>query len=259
MVKQFSWSITEPPRRATRFILPLRPGLPRTALAHHPCCNHLAHSPCSSYSDNNGYHDDVASAPFIVLGVAQLGVDISSYWTFSDVFEEKTLIPTPFHGGFGLLTINGTPKPAYRAFQLLHGTGDVRYNVARQGGGAGSGSGGGACDTDTGVLATSLGSGGMRLFLTNHPATFNTPGANCTITVEGAGVGPTTAVRHTRIDGANANPMAAWVAMGSPTYPTAAQLDALEAASELSWANYPAGLTFDVPANGMVVVDVLGR
>ena len=29
----------------------------------------------------------------------------------------------PFQGGFGLLNIHGIAKPAYRAFQLLHGLG----------------------------------------------------------------------------------------------------------------------------------------
>lgn len=30
----------------------------------------------------------------------------------------------PFHDGYGLLTVNGIPKPAYRAFQLLHRLGN---------------------------------------------------------------------------------------------------------------------------------------
>ena len=37
--------------------------------------------------------------------------DISSYWVFSDVFEEGGILPGPFHGGFGLMTVHGTPKP----------------------------------------------------------------------------------------------------------------------------------------------------
>ena len=27
---------------------------------------------------------------------------------------------TPFHDGYGMLTVDGIPKPAYRAFQLMH-------------------------------------------------------------------------------------------------------------------------------------------
>ena len=52
-----------------------------------------------------------------------------SYWTFSDVFEEGGKLPSAFHGGFGLLTVYGTPKPAYRALQLLHEAGGQRLAV----------------------------------------------------------------------------------------------------------------------------------
>jgi hypothetical protein len=45
------------------------------------------------------------------------------------VFEEGGILPGPFHGGFGLMTVHGTPKPAYRAFELLHGAGMQRLAV----------------------------------------------------------------------------------------------------------------------------------
>lgn len=50
-----------------------------------------------------------------------------SHWTYSDVFEEWGLpgehwpIKTAaFHGGFGLITIDGIHKPSYHAFAFLH-------------------------------------------------------------------------------------------------------------------------------------------
>lgn len=46
-----------------------------------------------------------------------------SYWTFSDIFEETGFNTVPFHDGYGLLSWQGIPKPAYRAFQLLHSLG----------------------------------------------------------------------------------------------------------------------------------------
>ena len=47
----------------------------------------------------------------------------------ASVFEEGGILPGPFHGGFGLMTVHGTPKPAYRAFELLHGAGMQRLAV----------------------------------------------------------------------------------------------------------------------------------
>ena len=43
----------------------------------------------------------------------------SSVWCFSDIFEEFSEIPEEFHGGFGLLTHSGIPKPSYYAMKML--------------------------------------------------------------------------------------------------------------------------------------------
>jgi xylan 1,4-beta-xylosidase len=51
----------------------------------------------------------------------------NSHWCYSDVFEEWGLPGThwpvkkaAYHGGFGLITIDGIHKPAYHAFAFLH-------------------------------------------------------------------------------------------------------------------------------------------
>jgi xylan 1,4-beta-xylosidase len=43
-----------------------------------------------------------------------------SYWTFTDIFEENGPVPSPFHGGFGLLSFQGLRKPAFYAYQFLN-------------------------------------------------------------------------------------------------------------------------------------------
>ncbi len=43
--------------------------------------------------------------------------------------KKKKNFPAPFQDGFGLITIHGIPKPAFRAFELLHQTGNFRVNV----------------------------------------------------------------------------------------------------------------------------------
>jgi xylan 1,4-beta-xylosidase len=71
-------------------------------------------------------HDEPYAAAFIVKTVMEANgyIDGYSFWTFSDIFEENYFPSVPFHGGFGLLTIHGIPKPSYRAFQMLHELGD---------------------------------------------------------------------------------------------------------------------------------------
>jgi xylan 1,4-beta-xylosidase len=53
-------------------------------------------------------------------------VNMMSFWTFSDVFEEGGPIPKPFEGEFGLRAKGGINKPSYYDFALLHQLGDER-------------------------------------------------------------------------------------------------------------------------------------
>src|SRR6185437_15874665 len=53
-------------------------------------------------------------------------VNMMSFWTFSDVFEEGGPIPKPFVGMFGLRAKGGINKPSYYAYGLLHELGDRR-------------------------------------------------------------------------------------------------------------------------------------
>ena len=53
-------------------------------------------------------------------------VDMLSFWTFSDVFEESGPIRRPFEGHFGLRAEGGINKPSFYAFSLLHRLGERR-------------------------------------------------------------------------------------------------------------------------------------
>ena len=48
-----------------------------------------------------------------------------SYWVFTDIFEEAGPRFTPFHGGFGLLNIQGIPKSAFYAYQFMNKLGKI--------------------------------------------------------------------------------------------------------------------------------------
>ena len=77
-------------------------------------------------------HDMPYAAAFITKTVMEARNVIQgySYWTFSDIFEENFFSSDAFHGGFGLMNIYGIPKPAYRAYQLLHSLGNEIVPVA---------------------------------------------------------------------------------------------------------------------------------
>src|SRR6266540_2951556 len=76
----------------------------------------------TSYSPRDPVHDSYISAPYILskLKGTEGYADSMSYWTFTDIFEENGPVPSPFHGGFGLLNFQGLRKPAFYAYQFLH-------------------------------------------------------------------------------------------------------------------------------------------
>ncbi|SNT10284.1 xylan 1,4-beta-xylosidase [Granulicella rosea] len=83
----------------------------------------------SSYTPTDYLHDQYHQASFILDKIKRASpyVDSMSYWTFTDIFEENGPRFTPFHGGFGLMNLEGIRKPSYFAYRFLHllGTEDV--------------------------------------------------------------------------------------------------------------------------------------
>lgn len=76
----------------------------------------------TSYTDRDLVHDSYISAPYILTKLKQSQglVQGMSYWVYTDLFEEAGPPPTPFHGGFGLMTREGIRKPAWFAYKYLH-------------------------------------------------------------------------------------------------------------------------------------------
>lgn len=75
----------------------------------------------SSFSPQDPVHDTYFGAVFILNTLKHCAgsVQLMSYWTYTDIFEELGPPMTLFHGGFGILTVNGIPKPAFHAFRFL--------------------------------------------------------------------------------------------------------------------------------------------
>lgn len=65
-----------------------------------------------------------------VLDIAGI-VDGSSIWSFSDIFEELFFFSNEFSGSFGLLTINGIPKPSFYALKMLSQVRETRLCLPR--------------------------------------------------------------------------------------------------------------------------------
>ena len=172
-----------------------------------------------------------AAAGFLRTVIETAGVvDALAYWAFSDIFEEVTQPDNPFSGSFGLITINGIKKPAYRLLQILRDVGAHRLPLALTGVPPGLG----------GIVAKGGRRGGFDVLLYNHAVPSGregvppAPAQPARLTIVLRGLSPRGArARLRRIDADHANPYREWVELGSPEYPTRRQLRRIEEASEL--------------------------
>ncbi|WP_218827844.1 GH39 family glycosyl hydrolase [Paenibacillus rigui] len=89
----------------------------------------------SSPSPRDHSHDHLPAAAYVVkanLDAASL-TDSLSYWTFTDVFEEKGAGASIFHGGFGMVNFQGIVKPTFHAYRFLNRLGDIEIDRVEQG------------------------------------------------------------------------------------------------------------------------------
>ena len=209
---------------------------------------------------NNGLgdssRDDASAAAFVVRNVGLLAsVDLVSWWTFSDIFEEAWMASAPFHNGYGLMTVHGIRKPAWRAFEMLASLGGYRLpvsgNVSPADGSSTvsllatrpQGSGGGALKGPLGGSrrlwdAAGQSQGHVVLLLSNfHRNRSACTAQNVSLAVihrSDATLPPT--ARAFRVDEAHANPLAEWHRQGQPIYPDSSQLSKLHDASRVRLA-----------------------
>lgn len=81
----------------------------------------------SSYSPRDPVHDTYQNASFVLNTLKNVEDEANSmsYWVFTDIFEEAGIPKTPFHGGFGLINLQGIKKPTYYVFEFLNKLGNI--------------------------------------------------------------------------------------------------------------------------------------
>ncbi len=150
-------------------------------------------------------------------------VQMMSFWTFSDVFEEDGPIARPFEGNFGLRAAFGIDKPSFYDFALLHQLGDrLLPNPAQD------------------VLVTKAADGSLAIAAWNihDPALKGPPdatpkGQSKAMMLVLKGVPANAEVILQRVDNEYGNVLPVYAAMGSPQYPTPAQVEQMNARTAL--------------------------
>jgi len=196
----------------------------------------------ASYANEPDVTDSIFMGPWLADTIRQCDglVNMLSYWTFSDVFDEQGVIKKPFYGGFGLVAEGGVPKPSFNTFRLLHMLGTQRIPV----------------DSDS-VLATRRADGSLVLAVWNYSAP-EEPGTPKQISLQFDGLKGEKRATIYRLDAADGNALSAYAAMGSPASPTQKQYEELKVA-----ANLPAPelrslvggkITLTLPAKALALV-----
>ncbi|MBR1584404.1 MAG: hypothetical protein IJ662_02560 [Clostridia bacterium] len=150
----------------------------------------------------------------------------SSIWCFSDIFEELHPFPQEFHGGFGMLTQNGIPKPVYHAMKLLSDAPDTRIDLGAD-----------ALDGEIGAAAFE-GPGETHVILFRQKMKqLALPPEEAVIHLACPQKPESVTVR--RIDETHGNPLKLWEEMGSPDALNRAEAEALKERSAVQAEAWP--------------------
>jgi xylan 1,4-beta-xylosidase len=169
------------------------------------------------YTNDTKIEDSAYMGPWLGDTIRQCDglVDMMSYWTFSDVFEEQGVIKKPFYGGFGVLAEGGIPKPIFNAFKLMHLLGDRRIDV----------------NSDS-MLLTRRADGSLVLAVWNLSLP-DDPGHTVNMAIHLKGLMPNGRAAISEVDSEHGSPLPAYHAMGDPVSPTMQQYAELKKAAQL--------------------------
>lgn len=195
--------------------------------------------------------------------------DNMSYWTFSNVFEEGGPATQFYNSTFGLIGQRGVARPSLHAMTLAHKLGGKRLQAS-----------------DGPVLATQRTDGSRTILGWNLPPTQprrglggggpfvgggqrpdpvaqarnEMQGNSMSLTLRFAGLAGNARARVTSIDMLKGSSLPAYQAMGSPEYPTNAEVQKLRDAAVMPAAEEKViqngELTIELPPSGLALVEV---
>eukprot|EP01084_Bolivina_argentea_P193577 332099_1 len=200
-------------------------------------------------------HDSVYTSAFLIFMMHQLQPLLAinnnsnhfgwlSYWAFTDIFEEQGFHSAPFwlndtlntqstNTDYGMITIRGINKPVFNAMKLIYKYGsNISYNVALL-----NSSNQNEQTVIVYCLKNKLNKNRYSILISNF-ANYGsniqneTLIINVTQTIDSTVSQPISAFIY-RIDEDNCNPLATWINMGKPIYPTVQQLKTLNESTQL--------------------------
>lgn len=201
----------------------------------------------ATYKNEVAVTDSPFMGPWLAnnISLSDGKVDLMSFWTFSDVFEEFGVVKRPFYGGFGMIAAGNIPKASFNAFSLLHKLGTRRIPV----------------NSDS-VLATRRDDGSLAIAVWNY-AEPEEAGAPMQISLALKDLGPLNKVLIHQLDRDHGSALTMWEKLGRPDFPSREQLKQLREAAvmpppRIQTIKGPnATLNLTIPAHGLMLVEVI--
>jgi xylan 1,4-beta-xylosidase len=168
----------------------------------------------TSYSPRCPVHDTAFNAAFLGRVLSEGGdyADSFSYWTFCDVFEEDDVPQSQFHGGFGLVALNGVVKPTFHLFAFFARLGSEQLY----------------CDDN--MIVTRRDDGSVALVAWN-PVSQKGTGFERRFELEIPIGCREVFIKQQTVDEESGNAWNVWRTMGRPRYPDKRQLETLKQAA----------------------------
>ncbi|MBR2822568.1 MAG: hypothetical protein IKE24_02645 [Clostridia bacterium] len=177
-------------------------------------------------------------------------VDGSSIWCFSDIFEELHPFPQEFHGGFGMLSQNGIPKPVYHAMKMLSDAGDQRMDLGEE-----------ATKGEIGIAAFRKGKDTQVILFRQKMKNMDLPKEKAVVRLELAQKPARVLLR--RVDEEHGNPLRLWEEMGSPVSLNRQEVEALKRESavereacEFDWTDGTLTLAAELGVNDVYFFEI---
>jgi len=175
--------------------------------------------------------NEAAFAVRLLSDVSQ-DADAFAYWCLSDIYDQVGYGREAFHGGYGLLSLQGLRKPAYHAFQLLSRLGTQRVSVVSD-----------DADTFRNVIVTAPENGRAHALVYAYAHDDPTTPASLKVSIELPSNARPGALY--RIDSTENNVITRWKDLGAPAYLSRAQTAALAAVDQLQPSRTPVKLDHD--------------
>ncbi len=150
----------------------------------------------------------------------------SSIWCFSDIFEELHPFVQEFHGGFGMLSQSGIPKPMYYGMKLLADAPDTRLDLGPE-----------ATDGEIGIAAFEGNKETHVILFRQKMKNLDLAKEEAVIRIELPEKPESVTLR--RIDEEHGNPLRIFEEMGRPDYLNRAEVEELKRRSAVNSEDWP--------------------